>query len=302
MARLQYDSQAADEQQAAGESYSGDAAAGREPAELMREQQRQHDPKYQLLLNGDDKHDGLQRRDGLVYSRSGAVYVPNDRRLKTRLLELAHDAVGHFGRDEDDGATEPTLRVDGHDEGGRGLLPQLCSVCSQQELATQLPAGLLKPHADTRASVGQCGSGLHRAAASDSEGNNSIMAVVDRFSKMAEAAGVQHDHHRHPGRAAAAGRDAGPRPLPTSIVSDRDVRFTGAAWGQLWRGLKTEQKMSTAYHPQTDGQTERSQPHDADGAALVRGEARRLGRVAAVRGGCVQQHGAGVDEAARRSR
>ena len=45
--------------------------------------------------------------------------------------------------------------------------------------------------------------------------------------------------------------------LPTSIVSDRDVRFTGAAWGQLWRGLKTELKMSTAYHPQTDGQTER---------------------------------------------
>ena len=46
--------------------------------------------------------------------------------------------------------------------------------------------------------------------------------------------------------------------IPTSIVSDRDVRFTGAAWGQLWRGLKTEQKMSTAYHPQTDGQTERA--------------------------------------------
>ena len=45
--------------------------------------------------------------------------------------------------------------------------------------------------------------------------------------------------------------------LPSSIVSDRDVRFTSAAWGQLWRGLKTELKMSTAYHPQTDGQTER---------------------------------------------
>ena len=46
--------------------------------------------------------------------------------------------------------------------------------------------------------------------------------------------------------------------IPSSIVSDRDVRFTGAAWGQLWRGLKVEQKMSTAYHPQTDGQTERA--------------------------------------------
>ena len=57
-----------------------------------------HDPQYQLLLKGDEKHDGLLRRDGLVYSRSGSVYIPNDRRLRTRLLELAHDAVGHFGR------------------------------------------------------------------------------------------------------------------------------------------------------------------------------------------------------------
>jgi hypothetical protein len=53
----------------------------------------QHDEKYQLLLKGDEKHDKLQRRDGLVYSRSGAVYIPNDRRLRTRLLELAHDAA-----------------------------------------------------------------------------------------------------------------------------------------------------------------------------------------------------------------
>ena len=58
-----------------------------------------HDKQYQAVLKGDDKHDGLVRRDGLVYSRTGAVYIPDDRRLKTRLLELAHDAIGHFGRD-----------------------------------------------------------------------------------------------------------------------------------------------------------------------------------------------------------
>ena len=56
------------------------------------------DDSYQLWLKGDEKHDGLQRRDGLVYSRSGAVYVPDSRQLKTRPLELAHDAVGHVGR------------------------------------------------------------------------------------------------------------------------------------------------------------------------------------------------------------
>ena len=45
--------------------------------------------------------------------------------------------------------------------------------------------------------------------------------------------------------------------LPLGIVSDSDTVFTSKLWSEVMRLLDISQDMSTAYHPQTDGQTER---------------------------------------------
>ena len=215
------------------------------------------DEQYVALLKGDDKRDGLQRRDGLVYSRSGALYIPDDRRLRTKLLQLAHDAVGHFGRSK-------TIERLGRHCVWVGMTKEVedycrsCAVCAESKGSNALPAGQLVPLPIPERVWDSVGVDFTGPLPETARGYNSIMATVDRFSGMlmlrpckTSITGIQSgklllDQMLGMGR------------LPTSIVSDRDVRFTGAAWGQLWRGLKTEQKMSTSFHPQTDGKTERS--------------------------------------------
>lgn len=46
--------------------------------------------------------------------------------------------------------------------------------------------------------------------------------------------------------------------IPSSIVSDRNSRFASRFWESLQVSLGTKLKLSSAYHPQTDGQTERT--------------------------------------------
>ncbi|GKE43306.1 hypothetical protein Tco_1470590 [Tanacetum coccineum] len=46
--------------------------------------------------------------------------------------------------------------------------------------------------------------------------------------------------------------------IPVSIISDRDSHFTSRVWKSLHKALGTQLNLSTAYHPQTDGHSERT--------------------------------------------
>ena len=87
--------------------------------------------------------------------------------------------------------------------------------------------------------------------------NDAIFVVVDRFTKMAHFSATKttadapaiarlflQDVHR-------------PHGLPADIVSDRDKIFTSKFWREFLALLDVKPNMSTAFHPQTDGQTER---------------------------------------------
>ena len=91
----------------------------------------------------------------------------------------------------------------------------------------------------------------------DAQGNTGIVVFVDRLSKMAHLVAVP-DTIDGEGTAMLfidlVFRQHG---LPVAIVSDRDPRFTGKYWKSIFKVLGTRLNMSTAGHPQTDGQTER---------------------------------------------
>jgi transposase InsO family protein len=91
-----------------------------------------------------------------------------------------------------------------------------------------------------------------------SNGYDAISVVIDRFSKQA---------HFIPAKSTDDAPETSERfvenvvrhhGVPSEIVSDRDPKFTSRFWKELFKLLGTKLSLSTAAHPETDGQTERT--------------------------------------------
>jgi hypothetical protein len=79
-------------------------------------------------------------------------------------------------------------------------------------------------------------------------GYDSIWVIVDRLTKLAHFIPIKTTYSRP---------QLPEFYMPKKIVSDRGTQFTSKFWKSLHETLDTQLRFSSAYHPQTDGQTER---------------------------------------------
>ncbi|KAF1325449.1 Pol protein, partial [Globisporangium splendens] len=198
-------------------------------------------------------HDGLlwHQLSNFDYPR---VHVPHDQDLKLSILHEFHDAPasGHLGREK------TFLQVSNvfwwpHQYKWVANYVRSCEQCQRVKPAGKNKAPLPIPQ-DCWKSVSM---DFVFGFPEDKARNTGVVVFVDRLSKMVHVAPVRKHVTAQETACLFLEHVFRYHGLPESIVSDRDPRFTAAFWRELFRLLGTDLAMSTADHPETDGQTER---------------------------------------------
>ncbi|KAG3011223.1 hypothetical protein PC120_g14574 [Phytophthora cactorum] len=201
-------------------------------------------------------------QDGLLYYRVEThepprVVGPNDEDLKFDILQEAHDAPssGHLGREKTFLSVSQAFWWT-HMYKWVARYVKTCETCQRVK-----PEGHASAPLQSLTVPADCWKSMSLdfvfGLPADDHGNTGILVFVCRLSKMVHRASVPDTvTGEQTARLFVDGvfRHLG---LPETLVSDRNPRFTAAFWQTLFQLPGTRLHMSTADHPQTDGQTER---------------------------------------------
>ncbi|GAA5990067.1 hypothetical protein JCM11641_001024 [Rhodosporidiobolus odoratus] len=230
----------------------------------------QSDALTSKILAAPTSHSGFAVEDGLVFRADDGgwkMVLPAGRHRRedgrdAGLVETAvarcHELVGHLGASK---TLSYTWRFFWWKSMATDVVDfcRSCEPCNRNKTPTTAPYGFLHAFDPPPRCWSRVGMdfvvGLPPSLFLSSS-VDSILTVTDYLSKMvvliplkstATAAEVAEAFHSHVFRRFG---------LPSSIVSDRDPKFTSAFWASLNRKIGVTLAMSTAAHPQTDGRAE----------------------------------------------
>jgi len=193
--------------------------------------------------------------DGVVLKEE-RIYVPEGE-LRGEVIQLHHNTPvkGHRGRWK---MTELVTR----NYWWRGVTKEVgryvdrCDACQRYKNRSKAPAGKLMPNAIPEKPWSHISADFITKLLL-AQGYNMILVVCDRFSKMAHFIATTEKTSAKGLAKLFWDQVWKLHGLPESIISDREVQFAVGMMKELNNLLGIQTKLSMAYHPQMDGQTER---------------------------------------------
>ncbi|GJS35958.1 putative reverse transcriptase domain-containing protein [Tanacetum coccineum] len=133
-----------------------------------------------------------------------------------------------------------------------------CLTCARVKAEHQRPSGLLVQPAIPEWKWDNITMDFITKLPKSSHGFDTIWVIVDRLTKSAHFLPIRENDPLDKLARLYLNRIVARHGIPISIICDRDGRFTSNFWKSFQKALGTDISMSTAYHPETDGQSERT--------------------------------------------
>jgi hypothetical protein len=199
----------------------------------------------------------LTHRDGLWWL-DRRIAVPNMPGLRRGILYEVHDAPysGHMGVAK---TVQAVYKMYWWPKWRQFVTQyvQTCTSCQRNKATNQLPAGLLHPLPIPSQPWDSVSMDFIAQLPPANNGHDAIIVFVDRLTKMVHLASTSTTVTAEGTAQLFADHVFKLHGVPKDIVTDRGSTFVAQFMTELLRLVGTKHNRTTAYHPQSDGQTER---------------------------------------------
>ena len=210
----------------------------------------------QRILKNAGSVPGIKIADGLIYIGSRLV-VPRVGTICEDLFQMAHDSLGHFGAEKSYANLRsayywPRMRTE-----LKGAYVPGCDACQRNKGLTKWPVGPLHPLPvpDGR---GDSVAIDFIGPLPEDQGCNSIVTMKDQAGSDVQVVPTWTDISAEDFAQLFFDHWFCENGLPLEFISDRDKLFVSRFWRRLTRIAGVKLGMSTAFHPETDGASERT--------------------------------------------